>query len=143
MDIKEVPYGSELYESSKVLREKVLRHPLGMVLREEDVAGEDEQTHIGAFDENGRLLGAGILKPLSSDVVKLRQMAVDQDAQGMGTGRRIVQYAETVARARGFKVIEMHARYYAKGFYEKLGYRETGAVFKEVGMPHIKMFKIL
>jgi len=54
-----------------------------------------------------------------------------------------MQFAENIARDRGFQKITMHARKTAVGFYEKLGYRVCGQEFEEVTIPHYVMEKLL
>ena len=72
---------------------------------------------------------------------RLRAMAVD--TQTRGVGRLLVARLEQEARARGIARIELHARGTARGFYAKLGYVEEGAIFTEVTIPHIAMWKML
>jgi GNAT superfamily N-acetyltransferase len=141
--IREIPYGSDLYERSKRLREEVLRRPLGLELNEQDVATEEIQIHIAAIVDDTSVVGTVILKPLTLARAKLRQMAVSPGLQGTGTGRALVQHAEAVARERGFRLMEMHARVSARGFYEKLGYSAVGEQFVEATVPAIKMSKTL
>ncbi len=70
-------------------------------------------------------------------------MAVEKTLQGKGIGASIMNYAENVARDRGYKILVMHARKTAIGFYEKLGYVVTGNEFTEVSIPHFVMEKKL
>jgi len=54
-----------------------------------------------------------------------------------------MNFAENLARDKGYKKIMMHARDTAIGFYEKLGYKITSDEFIEVNVPHHVMEKIL
>lgn len=136
--IREVAYGSDLYDQTARFRDLHLRRPLGMVLDEADVAGEHHQSHIAAL-RDGHVVGTVILKPLSPTRVKLRQMAVGFRLQGAGLGRSLVRFAERVAHERGFDTVEISSRQSATGFYEKLGYHTVGDSFLEVGLPHITL----
>lgn len=140
--IREVAFGSDLYEQTACFRDIHLRRPLGMVLDAADVAGEGHQTHIAAM-QHGHVVGTVILKPLSSKRIKLRQMAVDATLHGTGLGRSLVRFAETLAHERGFDTVEISSRQSATGFYEKLGYRTSGDPFLEVGLPHITLTRSL
>ena len=51
-------------------------------------------------------------------------MAVVSGLQGKGIGKVLLQFAENIARDRGYKKIMMHARKTAVGFYEKSGYKK-------------------
>jgi ribosomal protein S18 acetylase RimI-like enzyme len=77
------------------------------------------------------------------DTVRLRQMAVVNDVQGKGIGRALMQFAENLARDRGYRRITMHARKNALGFYEKMGYKKKGEEFEEITIPHYVMEKAL
>lgn len=70
-------------------------------------------------------------------------MAVLNDLQGQGLGKALLQFAENVARDRGYQRITMHARKNAAGFYEKLGYKVKGDEFIEITIPHYVMEKSL
>src|SRR5579864_7763536 len=126
VSIREIPFGSPLYERARRFREDVLRLPLGLVLSAQDVDGEDHQIHVAALGPNNAVLGTVVLKPITPELVKLRQMAVAPTVQRTGMGKDLVRFAEHVARSKGFKSIEMHARISAKAFYEKLGYHALG-----------------
>lgn len=139
--IREIPFGSAQYEAMRRFREKLLRLPIGLTLSEADLKGEDGQIHIAAVLEDGSIAGTALLKPLSSRIVKLRQMAVSPSLQGKGLGRKLVRFAETRARELRFEVLELNARVHAKPFYEKLGYRAEGGQFVEVTLPTVRMTK--
>jgi predicted GNAT family N-acyltransferase len=140
--IREIAFGSSLYNAMARFREDHLRRPLGLANSADDLAGEDRQVHIAAV-EGDAILGTVILKPVSASLVKLRQMAVAPQTRGQGLGRDLMLFAEKIARQRGYREIEMHARVSAKGFYEKLGYRAVGDEFVEVTVPHVAMTKPL
>lgn len=61
-----------------------------------------------------------------------------------GVGKKLVQQMEKHVKSKfGTDVVYLHARHYAVGFYEKLGYEKIGDEFEEVGMKHFKMQKQL
>jgi len=70
-------------------------------------------------------------------------MAVQKNRQGLGIGESMMQFAENIARDRGFKTITMHARETAIGFYERYGYKTKGDEFIEINIPHRVMEKKL
>ena len=71
------------------------------------------------------------------------KFAVQNNLQGKGIGATMMNFAENVARDRGFRIMSMHARKTAIGFYEKLGYKVSGDEFQEVTIPHFVMQKVL
>ncbi len=134
---------SELYKEELELRTEVLRKPLGKVFREEFLQQDSEQLHFSLIDENGVMKACLLIKPLSEEIVKLRQMGVSPGSQGRGLGKRLVEEVEERLKQLGYKHIELHARRYAEGFYLELGYEPVGEEFYEIGIPHIKMGKKL
>ena len=135
-------FDSDAYRAALVLRDEVLRQPLGLRLTEADTAHDISATHLGAFIEDV-LVGCVSLRVTGQRVMKLRQMAVLDTYQRQGIGRTLMEYADIVARAEGMDMIETQARLSAAGFYEGLGYVKQGDVFEEVTIPHIAMTKAL
>ncbi len=142
MPLKIIDYGTKEYQQMVDLRYQILRKPLGLEFDEKELEREKEDMLIGAFEED-QMLGCCLLTKTSDDTVRLRQMAVKAGLQGKGIGRVMMQFAENLARDRGIKKIEMHARKAAVGFYEKLGYKVKGEEFEEVTIPHYVMEKAL
>ena len=142
MALKIIDHGSREYQQMVQLRNDILRKPLKLTLTPEELEKEKDEILIGAFEEE-KMLGCCMLIIVNSSTVRLRQMAVLNNLQGKGIGRALMQFAENIARDRGFKKIIMHARKSAAGFYEKLGYQVRGEEFEEVTLPHYEMEKKL
>jgi ribosomal protein S18 acetylase RimI-like enzyme len=142
MALKIIDHGSREYQQMVQLRNDILRRPLGLQFTPEELEKEKEEILIGAFEEE-KMLGCCMLIKEDPASVRLRQMAVLNNLQGKGIGRALMQFAENIARDRGFQKITMHARKTAVGFYEKLGYRVSGQEFEEVTIPHFTMEKLL
>lgn len=136
------PSGKD-YDQEKDLRNRVLRLPLGLALSEADTRGEDRQIHLGAFDEEGRLIGCVLLLPAAGGPARIRQMAVDEEYRRRGVGTELMRRIEALAREMGIRRLTMHARLSAQDFYERLGYRTVSDVFQEVTIPHREMEKEL
>jgi predicted GNAT family N-acyltransferase len=130
------------YLLEKELRNRVLRRPLGLELSEADLRGEDEQVHIAALDDAGRMIGC-VLVAFTGEQAKIRQIAVDDAYRGRGVGAELMRHAEEAARARNFSTAVLHARVTARPFFEKLGYAAVSGVFTEVTIPHVEMRKDL
>lgn len=137
-----VPYGSSEYRETVALRSAILRRPLGLVFSPEQLAAERNDRHLACY-LGERLAGCLILRGLDRERVQMRQVAVQEDLQGRGIGRVLVQEAETVAQSLGFSTMVLHARKSAVAFYEKLGYSRVGERFFEVTLPHWEMVKTL
>lgn len=142
MALKIIDHGSKDYQKMIDMRLAVLRKPLGLDFSEEELAREKDDILIGCFEDD-KLEGCCLLTKVAPQTVKLRQMAVTSGLQGKGIGRVLLNFAENVARDKGFKKMTMHARKNALGFYEKLGYQVVGDEFIEVTLPHFAMEKEL
>jgi GNAT superfamily N-acetyltransferase len=142
MALKIIDYGSKEYQQMVKLRDDILRKPLGLSFSPQELEKEQENMLIGAFEDED-MLGCCMLVEEKPGIVRLRQMAVLNDLQGKGIGRALMNFAENLARDSGYKILTMHARKNAVGFYEKMGYRISGNEFIELTIPHFVMEKQL
>ena len=142
MALKVIEHGSPEYRQMIKLRDDILRKPLGLKFTPEELDSEKENLLVGAFEDD-RILGCCMLVEELPGTVRLRQMAVLNDLQGKGIGRALMNFAENLARDRGYKILRMHARANSIGFYEKVGYKVRGEQFIEITIPHYMMEKIL
>ncbi len=142
MALKQIYHGTPEYEQMVKLRYDIMRKPLGLEFNPEELAREKDDILIGAFEDD-EIIGCCILSRIDSQCTRLRQMAVQKNRQGMGFGESMMQFAENLARDRGYKILMMHARDTAIGFYEKYGYRVKGEEFIEVNLKHRIMEKVL
>lgn len=142
MTVRQIGYGSQEYKEALELRNKILRIPLGLDLFDEDLSGEINDIHIGAF-LNGVLIGVLVLTRINGVKVKMRQLAVDETYQRQRVGASMVEHAERLSFIIGYSEIYLHARVTAVKFYERLRYLTEGEEFIEIGIPHIAMAKKL
>ena len=142
MAIRIIDHGSKEYKQMVDFRYNLLRKPLKLEFEEDELVREKNDILIGCFEDDS-LEACCLLTEVDPTTVRLRQMAVSSGLQGKGIGRVLIQFAENIARDRGYKTITMHARKTAAGFYEKLGYKIVGAEFTEVTLPHYTMEKKL
>jgi ribosomal protein S18 acetylase RimI-like enzyme len=142
-----IDYGSADYQAMVLLRDNILRKPLGLTFSDEYLRQEINDKLIGCFTrEKGRgevMIGCCILSPVNDSTVQLRQMAVDKTYQGQGIGNSLLEYAEQQAKQDSYGRLMMHARKEAVGFYERNGYMIDGDEFIEVDIPHYEMSKQL
>lgn len=142
MPLQLIDHGSPEYLQMVQLRNDILRKPLGLSLDPGELDREKDEILIAAF-EDGKMLGCCMLVRADALTARLRQMAVPNNLQGLGIGRALIQFAENIARDRGFRIIMMHARKTATGFYKKFGYEVRGEEFEELTLPHVIMEKKL
>ena len=142
MIIQLINHNSHQYAQMIDLRLNVLLKPIGVPASFINQEKEANDILIGAFEKE-ELTGCCVLTKIDEHTVQLRQMAVDITAQGTGIGAAIVDFAENIAKEKGFKTLMMHARDAVIPFYEKCGYDIADEGFTEVGIPHHKMEKHL
>lgn len=142
MALKIIDHNTPEYYQMIKLREDILRKPLGLEFTPEELEKEKDNLFMVAYEDD-KMLGCCMLVEEGANTVRLRQMAVLNDLQGKGIGRALMQFAENLARDRGYKSITMHARKNSLGFYEKMGYKRNGEEFEEITIPHYVMEKQL
>ena len=141
-DILLIDSNSIYYEHVLMIRQDVLREPLGLTLSQEDIEDDKNQQIVIAL-ENENVVGCLFIKIVSKELVKFRQMAIAEKYQHQGFGQSIIRFAENFCILNQYKKIELHARETAIDFYQKQNFQQIGEVFYEVGIPHLKMVKTL
>lgn len=127
----------ELY-AILALRDKVFVVEQECIYQEAD--GKDQRAYHVWLEENGeliaylRVLDAGV----SFEEVSIGRVIAVKRRQGYGS--RIVAEGIRVAQEKfGAKAIRIEAQTYARGLYEKLGFRQTTDEFLDDGIWHIGM----
>jgi predicted GNAT family N-acyltransferase len=95
-------------------------------------------THVLAFCA-GRVVGTGRLTPAG----RIGRVAVSRPIRRRGVGFCIMQTLLDVAKHQHHEEVVLAAQCHAIEFYEKLGFRSEGDIFREVGIAHIMMRKQL
>ncbi len=92
--------------------------------------GDESAIHIGAYKEDGTLIGIASLFRRDDDSLQLRGMATTAESRGTGAGRSIVRFAEAYAAQTGVARLWCNARVSAMGFYTKCGWQVEGEEFE-------------
>jgi len=85
------------------------------------------QCYIARHD-NGAVVGEYVLIPTRPDTVELVNVAVDENYQGQGIGKRLVQHAVASAKTMGYKTIEVGTGSTGAAqlmLYQQCGFRMT------------------
>ncbi len=118
-------------EAIRKIRHAVFVREQGVPEVEEFVGDDGAYLHAVA-SVDGKSVGTG---RLGRDG-RIGRMAVLKDTRGKGIGKAILLALEQNARHWDLDEVWAHAQLQATGFYERLGYRATGDVFMEAGIPH-------
>jgi predicted GNAT family N-acyltransferase len=142
--ISQIEYATPSYDQTVQLRYEILRLPLGLDFSVEELSTEYDSYHLACYQMwDEELIACLVLKPVDDKTIKMRQVAVREDQQSKGVGRMMVAESEKLAKNLNFQKIELHARSVVESFYHKNGYKTVGDTFKEVGIDHVKMEKML
>jgi predicted GNAT family N-acyltransferase len=123
-----------------------LRHEVFVLeqqVPEELEVDEDDKvaTHLAALSD-GKVIGT--LRIVHHErTAKIGRMAISASARKQGIGRELMERAAATASRAGADEIILGAQLTARGFYERLGYVEEGAVFDDAGISHVMMRKVL
>jgi ElaA protein len=97
--------------------------------------------HVMSF-RSGELAGYCRIVPagLSFNELSIGRVVTSPRTRGTGEGKKVMTIAiENCRKLFGNVPIRIGAQLYAKEFYGRLGFRESGAVYDEDGIPHIEM----
>ena len=140
--LKQTGHNSPAYWEIIDLRDRILRKPLGLEFTKQELMAESNQFHFGYYKDE-ELVGCLVFVDKGNLELKMRQVAIDEEFQGLGVGSKMVAESEKWAVENGYNKIVLHAREVAKNFYKKMSYQVVGSSFLEVGLPHFKLFKLL
>ncbi len=130
IEIIEIDTDHELYKDEVKLRYEVLRKPIGYATLEPFPFEKSPLSrHFIAVENASKDVIGCVLFHIEGK--RLFQMAVRDDYQKKGVGKQLVEHLEKAVNV--FEIF-LHARHYAIGFYEKLGYVPYGDTYIEVGM---------
>jgi predicted GNAT family N-acyltransferase len=109
--------------------------------REEEIDElDDVAVHCVGYGDDGAPVAAGRLV-LMDGYGKIGRMAVLKAHRGAGMGAAVLDLLEREGAARGLRLFKLSAQLSARAFYDRAGYEADGAVYDEVGIPHIAMRK--
>jgi N-acetylglutamate synthase-like GNAT family acetyltransferase len=132
--IVRVPLTDEEFDKYYDLRWRILRAPWNQPKGSEKDELEGKSIHIIAINE-GEIVGCGRIHFNSIDEAQIRYMAVENELQGRGIGKLILNELEQKALEKGAKKIILNARENAVKFYDKNGYKivkESHTLFGEI-----------
>ena len=103
------------------LRYRVLRKNLNQPLGSEHHEGDPTGIHFALF-ENDQILAIARLDYMDENIAQVRFVAVENDQQGKGLGKKIMLAVEDRCKFDQKKKLILHARDYAVDFYLNLNY---------------------
>lgn len=138
------PKGNVEFEKYFGLRWAILRKPWNQPEGSERDDQEETSIHRMAITDDGKIAGVARLQYNSAEEAQIRFMAVADEFQGKGVGKKLITALEEVARKAGRKKIFLQARENAVPFYKSMGYsivEKTFLLFGEI--QHFSMEKVI
>jgi len=74
------------------------------------------------------------------NVARLERIALLREFRREGYGTKLMEYLIDYCTRQEVDEIIIHAQWYVRGFYEKLGFVPRGEIFQEAGIDHIEMY---
>ena len=105
-----VDWGTPAYDQIIQLRTEVLRIPLGLTFKTEELQQEYKDVHFACYSERSlELLGCLKLSvdPEKARVARMKQAAVNPKFQHMGVGHFMVNFFEQYCQSADFEKIEL------------------------------------
>ena len=105
------------------LRYEILRKPWNQSRASTKDELENKSIHLLMLDDNNVAVACGRLQINSAEEGQIRSMAVKENRQRKGLGKKIIDHIEIKARELKLKNIILDARENAVKFYEQCGYK--------------------
>jgi predicted GNAT family N-acyltransferase len=137
------PKTTEEFEKYFELRYSILRKPWNEPKGSERDDQEDTSFHACA-KYNNKIIGACRLQFIDEQTAQIRYMCTENEFQGKGVGKKLVDFVEDYAKSKHVNKIILHARGNAVEFYKKCGYKTVATSYLLFGcIPHFLMEKQL
>ncbi len=127
----------ELKEAFEV-RKKVFVEEQG-ISEHLELDGHDSEALHTVVKDGKRVIGTVRVLFLATNQAKLERMAILKPFRRQGIGRGIISFLNEELRNRQITQIVLHAQYPVVAFYKSCGFVESGSLFFEAGIKHIKM----
>lgn len=103
-------------------------------LYEMEMEEDNNGLHFAAFKDDAIVAVVSLFA--KGDDYQFRKFAVDDNLQGKGIGKQILDHITDFAQTNGAKRLWCNARLSAVGFYIKLGFEHTGQFFTRHGFDY-------
>lgn len=110
------------WETYYDLRFRILRAPWNQPQGSERNEGDKTEQHFAVWMDGKAVAVARMDRTDENGTVQVRFVAVENNHQGKGLGKILMQAVERAAKERGNGRVILHARENALSFYKALGY---------------------
>ena len=108
----------------------------------QDLDDRDQDAWHLWLEEDGEIVACLRVFRLDEEHSQIGRVVTSMKVRGTGAGKQMMLEGIAVAGKYfpGLPVL-IHAQEYAKGFYEKCGFRVSSEPFDEDGIPHVEMLR--
>lgn len=134
--------GSSHLEDALLVRRSVFQEEQGISM-EDDFDGKDsDATHFIGYVQ-GRPIATARVRYIG-ERAKIERVAVMKDWRGRRHGVNLIKSVlEELQSKESVTEAYLESQSHAKHFYERLGFKQLGSEFDDVGIPHVAMVKQL
>ena len=130
------------YGKALMIRWEVLFKPLGKPPGAEVLPDEEKSLHYIALEKK-TVVGCVLFCPAEENSGVLHQMAVSEEYQGRGFGRKLLTTFEQALAEKGICEVRLHTPVEKVGFYHRMGYHPSGSSTEKFGTSYQLMTKTL
>ena len=106
----------------------------------QDLDGDDQKSIHLCLTVEDKVVALARVCPAGTHLKEISIGRVITTERGKGYGKQIMLHAiDAAVEHFGATIIDIEAQEYAKGFYERVGFRQSSDTFILDGIPHIKM----
>jgi len=116
------PQTQQEFEAYYLVRYQTLRKPWNQPIGSEKDEFESSSIHAMALNDKDKIIGVCRLQKNTDFEFQIRFMGVIDEAQGLGVGKKLIDYMEKKATSLGAQKMILQARENAVPFYLKCGY---------------------
>lgn len=128
---------NELKQAFQV-RRKVFVEEQG-IAEDLELDGYDSESMHMVVKYGKRIIGTARVFYLTPETVKIERMAILKTFRRKGIGSKIISFLDKRLVADKISRVIVHAQCSAIPFYKSCGFIESGVLFYEAGIPHMKM----
>ena len=137
IDIHIVKNQKELQQILKI-RKEVFVKDQGIPLGKERDGLDNVSEHIILYYKN-EAVGCARIRHIDNKI-KLERVAILEKARRKNLGTKLVKFAINHTRQKKADEIYIHAQFYAKNLYRKLGFKTRNKPFVFANIKHVEMF---
>ena len=125
------------------IRQQVFRNEQDVPFEEDEILEEELESTTYLIYLKDKVIGT-IRYRLVNEAYKIERFAILKDYRDQGLGKKVFLYlVDLIASKFNPCTITLNSQKPVIGFYEKCGFIREGNMFKEAGINHVKMNKVI